>query len=150
MDTQKKSKIIRIVTFVALTIIVILAIVLTMYFVQKNDEKNNIDYINGEIGKTIENGSYYFKVYDLKSEEASEENVRLTIYIEIQAKEDVELNIDDFKLDNYALESQSGFNNSIKSGEKLDFQLNYVVKCDNKLLYLIYNNIKIALGEAHA
>ena len=150
MDTQKKSKIIRIVTFVALTIIVILAIVLTMYFVQKNDEKNNIDYISGEIGKTIENGSYYFKVYDLKSEGVDEENVRLTIYIEIQAKEDLELNIDDFKLDNYALESQSGFNNSINSGEKLDFQLNYVVKSDNKLLYLIYNNIKIALGEAHA
>ena len=150
MEETKKKKVIRIVTFVALTIVVILAVVLTMYFVQKNDKDKKIEYITGDINQTIENGSYNYKVYDLKSYQVEEGKARLVISIEIEAKEDLALNLSDFKVENYALESESGFKNSLNSGEKLDFQLNYVVKLDHKLLYLIYNNIKINLGEAHA
>ena len=87
MEETKKKKVIRIVTFVALTIVVILAVVLTMYFVQKNDKDKKIEYITGDINQTIENGSYNFKVYDLKSYQVEEDKARLVISIEIEAKE---------------------------------------------------------------
>ena len=150
MEAQKKKKVFRIGVFVALTIVVILAVVLTMYFVQKAEDKTKIEYKIGDVGTTIENGAYNFKVKDLKPDPIDDDHVKLQIYIEIEPNEDLNLNLADFKLSDYTLESQSGFNSSIKSGEKIEFQLNYVVKLDQELLYLIYNNIKIRLGEAHA
>ena len=149
MDTQKKSKIIRIVSLIALTVIVIAGIVLTVFFVQKT-EPPTIKYINGEVNKTIELDEYNFIVSKLNFEGVDDENVKMTITISIEAKEDTKIFIEDFKVNNYELESQSGFKETINSGEILEFQLNYVVKLDQELLYLIYNNIKIALGEAHA
>ena len=57
MEQQKKQKTIRIVSLVALTILVIVGVVLTMYFVQKADNK---EYIQGVIGQEIDTKDYVF------------------------------------------------------------------------------------------
>lgn len=152
MDDIKKKRYIRIVSLIALTIFVVTAIALTIYFVQKNDEKNKIEYISGDIGKDIEVTDLIFKVKDFKStsEGQADGYAKVTISIEIKAKETLDLKLEDFKLGDYAISSQSGFTSHIEKDNNSSFELNYVVKLDQKLLYIIYHNIKIALGEAYA
>ena len=152
MEESKKKKYIRIVSLIALTIFVIVGVALTIYFVQKKDNENKIEYILGEINKPIENEDVILTVKDFKSSSEGQKDgyAKVTIKIEVQAKKDMTILLSDFNLHNYALDSQNGFESELKKDNISAFELNYVVKLDQKLLYIIYNNIKIALGEAYA
>ena len=146
MEQTKKQKTIRIVSLIALTILVIVGVVLTIYFVQKADT-----IIVGEIGKEIENKDYTIKVTNFVCDNTDQETgfTKATITIEMKAKKNIKVNLSKFALGDYTLLSADGFKESLKKGDISQFELNYVVKVDQKLLYIIYNNIKIALGEAY-
>ena len=146
MEQTKKQKTIRIVSLIVLTILVIVGVVLTIYFVQKADT-----IIAGEIGKDIETKDYTFKVTNFVCDNTDQETgfTKATITIEIKAKKNIKVNLSKFALGDYTLLSADGFKDSLKKGDISQFELNYVVKVDQKLLYIIYNNIKIALGEAY-
>ena len=67
MSNDKKQTAIRIVGFIALTILVIVGVILTIYFVQKAEDNSKIEYINGQIGTRMELGDSYFTVTDVCS-----------------------------------------------------------------------------------
>ncbi len=148
MEQTKKQKTIRIVGLVVLTILVILGVFLTIYFVQKADNK---EYLTGEVGQEIDAGDYTFKVTNFvcDNQDRVDGCTKATISIEIKAKKNLKVKLSKFKLGEYTLLSEEGFKESIKKDDISQFELNYVVKVDQKLLYIIYNNIKIALGEAY-
>ena len=146
MEQTKKQKTIRIVGLVVLTILVILGVVLTIYFVQKADK-----VISGDIRQEIDTKNYTFKVTNFVCDrtEQADGYTKATISIEIKAKKNIKVDLSKFILGEYTLLSEEGFKESIKKDDISQFELNYVVKVDQKLLYIIYNNIKIALGEAY-
>ncbi|MBE5763417.1 MAG: hypothetical protein E7338_04265 [Clostridiales bacterium] len=145
MENTKKQKVIRIVGLVTLTILVIVGVILTVYFVQKADNSKVI----GQIGQTIEQDNYNYTVTNFKinKETATDEYVEVTTYITMEAKKNISVKIKDFSLNNYELKDAVSFPEKINKGEKASFELNWVVKKDSELLYLIYKNIRIALGE---
>ena len=146
MEQTKKQKTIRIVGLVVLTILVILGVVLTIYFVQKADK-----VISGGIRQEIDTKNYTFKVTNFVCDRTGQADgyTKATISIEIKAKKNIKVDLSKFSLGEYTLLSEEGFKESIKKDDISQFELNYVVKVDQKLLYIIYNNIKIALGEAY-
>lgn len=149
MGQKKKEKVLRIVGLVALTIIIIVGVVLTIYFVQKNSDEQVINYTSGEINQLIEKGSFNFKVINFETisqnVDAGESEVKVTV--EIRANEDISLSINDFNLNQYAYASQENFKNSLNKDETLSFSVNYVVKTNKELLFFIYKDIKISLGQ---
>ena len=146
---DKKQKRIRVIGLITLTVLVIVGVILAVYFTQKKENEGTIEYIKTSIGKTVEQDAYDFKVYDFKTSTDGQEEGEIfaSVYITITAKQDINLTLSDFSLGNYALKAQNGFKNDIKQGESLSFELNYVVKSNQELLYLIYKNIKVALGQ---
>lgn len=148
MEQEKKLKWIRIVGLITLTILVIVGVVLTMYFIQKKDTKEVVQYTQKQIGDAVEFDGYTYLVKDFKVlGENADDTSDVQIEIEIEATKDINISLDDFKLVEGTLQSHGGFNGEINSGDKITFKLIYVVKTDNKLLYLIYKNIKTALGQ---
>ncbi|MCR4875054.1 MAG: hypothetical protein K5923_04925 [Clostridia bacterium] len=146
---DKKQKRIRIIGLITLTILVVVGVILAIYFTQKKDNESQIEYINTEIKKVVEQDDYDFKVYDFKTtlDGQEEGSAYVSVYLTITAKKDINIALSDFSLGNYAIKSQNGFKNELKEGESLSFELNYVVKSNQELLYLIYKNIKVALGQ---
>ena len=151
MEQTKKQKTIRIVGFIALTILIVVGVILTIYFVQKADEAKNpqIDYIKGQINQKMESNDCYFTVTNFKTLSIDEQKSKANVQVEvkIEARQDMNLSITNFALDSGSYVSQEGFKETLEKDEILTFELNYVVKLDNSLLYLIYKNFKIALGE---
>ncbi len=152
MDNVKKQKVLRIVGLVVVTILVVVGIFLTIYFVQKSENEkkaNQIEYIQSEINKVVEQDGFNFIVKDMKilSQDEDEGTINIQLTIEIEAKEDMSISYTDFSIENSTYLSQNGLKDTISKGESLTFELNWVVKSSNKLLYLIYKNIKIALGQ---
>ena len=146
---DKKQKRIRVIGLITLTVLVIVGVILAVYFTQKNENDNKIEYINTEIGKIVECDAFDFRVtnFTYTSEGQDEGNVSLNVFVTIDAKQDMHLSLSDFSLNNSAVKAQNGFKNDINQGESLSFELNYVVKSNQELLYLIYKNIKVALGQ---
>ena len=144
MEQTKKQKYIRIVGLITLTILVVVGVVLAIYFTQKNDT-----VIAGQIGQKIEQDKYTFEVTSFKTNKETLDNgyVQCTTYITIEAKKDMKISLKDFSLNGNELKEAVGFKEKLKKGENLSFELNWVVKEDKELLYLIYKNLKIALGE---
>jgi len=147
MSNDKKQTAIRIVGFIALTILVIVGVILTIYFVQKAEDNSKIEYINGQIGTRMELGDSYFTVTDFKTISKDSEKAIVQVEVKIEAKESTSLSLSNFSLDSGTFLTEEGFKESLEKDEILTFELNYVVKLDNSLLYLIYKNFKIALGE---
>ena len=149
MEQAKKQKTIRIVGFIALTILVIVGVFLTIYFVQKAETDTQIEYIKGQIKKVNETADCYFTVTDFKtiSKDVDNNKAEVQVEIKVEAKKDMNLSLSDFGFDTGTYLSNVGFKETLEKGEILTFELNYVVKLDNSLLYLIYKNFKIALGE---
>ena len=147
MSNDKKQTAIRIVGFIALTILVIVGVILTIYFVQKAEDNSKIEYINGQIGTRMELGDSYFTVTDFKTISKDSEKAIVQVEVKIEAKESTSLSLSNFSLDGGTFLTEEGFKESLEKDEILTFELNYVVKLDNSLLYLIYKNFKIALGE---
>ena len=145
MENTKKQKVIRIVGLVTLTILVIVGVILTIYFVQKAENSK----VTGQIGQTIEQDNYYFTVTNFKTNKDSVDGdyIEVTTYITMEAKKNISVKIKDFSLNDYELKDAVSFPEKINKGEKASFELNWVVKKDSELLYLIYKNIRIALGE---
>ena len=144
MEQIKKQKYLRIVGLVTLTILVVVGVVLAIYFTQKNDT-----IITGQIGQRIVQEKYDFTVTNFTTDKESLKDgyYICTTYITIEAKKDMKISLKDFSLNGYELKEANGFKEKIKKGENLSFELNWVVKEDKELLYLIYKNLKIALGE---
>ena len=147
MSNDKKQTAIRIVGFIALTILVIVGVILTIYFVQKAEDNSKIEYINGQIGTRMELGDSYFTVTDFKTISKDSEKAIVQVEVKIESKESTSLSLSNFSLDSGTFLTEEGFKESLEKDEILTFELNYVVKLDNSLLYLIYKNFKIALGE---
>ncbi len=147
MSNDKKQTAIRIVGFIALTILVIVGVILTIYFVQKAEDDSRIEYVKGQIGTRMELGDSYFTVTDFKTISKDSEKALVQVEVKIEAKESTSLSLSNFSLDSGTFLTDEGFKESLEKDEILTFELNYVVKLDNSLLYLIYKNFKIALGE---
>ena len=94
MEQTKKQKTIRIVGLVALTILVIVGVILTIYFVQKADNK---EYITGEVNQEIETDDYIFKVTNFVCDNIDQPTgyTKAAISIEIKAKKDMKVKAGD-------------------------------------------------------
>lgn len=145
---DKKQKRIRIIGLITLTILVVVGVILAIYFTQKKDNENNqkIDYIVTDVNKVVNQDAFDFIATIDKDREIEGDSAHISLSVTISAKQDMNLVLSDFIVNNSTLESQNGFKNDIKSGESLSFELNFVVKT-NQSLYLIYKNIKVNLGE---
>ena len=154
MMDEKKQKRIRIVGLVVLTILVIVGIVLTIYFVQKNDSKNNEkkDYIKAQINQTVSLEKIDFTVTGVEFEPFNSEGlISMWVTVRIDAKEFFTDSLLSYQLRNVDEPyGQEGHKDYLYSGESSTFKVNFVVKDNQELLYLIYaGKIEIALGEAH-
>ena len=145
---DKKQKRIRVIGLITLTVLVIVGVILAIYFTQKKDNEDNqkVEYIVTQINETVNQDAFDLIVTNKKDGEIAGDNAHISVYVTISAKQDINLELSDFMVNNSTPESQNGFENDIKSGESLSFELNFVVKT-NQSLYLIYKNIKVNLGE---
>ena len=145
---DKKQKRIRVIGLITLTVLVIVGVILAIYFTQKKDNENNqkIEYIVTDVNKVVNQDAFDFIATIDKDAEIEGDIAHISLSVTITAKQDMNLALSDFIVNNSTLESQNGFKNDIKSGESLSFELNFVVKT-NQSLYLIYKNIKVNLGE---
>ena len=152
MEQAKKQKTIRIVGFIALTILVIVGVVLTVYFVQKGETNTKKGYINTQICQTVSLDKIDFTVTNIAFEPSyAEDVISVNLTINIDAKENYRDSLYNYGLSNGCEPfGEEGHKEALKAGESSTFKVNFVVKDNQELLYLIYaGKIKVALGEAH-
>lgn len=128
MDSRKKSRLLKGVGLIALTIIVVVSVFLTIYFVDKNSKFESVD-----IGYTIDTKYYDFTVENVDFTKNDEENSTLVVYISIVGKKDCKIKNNSFKMDNASLNEID--NIVIKEGETKNVELKFNISTQKVIPY---------------
>lgn len=155
MKLSFKAK--RNIGLIVLTLAVVLAVFLIVFFVNKADENNQIK--DAHIGQQLESKKLSFKVNDMKIKNsfadivASDGKCLMVVNVTATAKKDVELKRQDFSIEKgeqkYSESEEYNLLDSInlKSGQSVEFYLVFEV-AQNQMasFYLTAYNYKIDLG----
>lgn len=140
MGNIKNKKIF--IGLVILTIVVIAAVVLTVFLVNKYVD---VEPQTIEINKLAENDDYTFIVKSMKVEKY-ENFAKIELCIEINAKKTIRLKEKDFTVNGLKASSSEGFLTSISKGQKNEFKLYYDVS-STQVQFLKYDKYRVALGN---
>ena len=127
---------------IAITIVVVAAIVCVIYFV---DKYMDVELEQISINQEVQNDEYSFKVLDLQKEDSSEKTI-IRVNIVIEAKKSLKLKERDFKVNGVVPISSENFSSSLGENEKVEFSLYYEIESE-QLQFLEYDKYKVALGN---
>lgn len=127
---------------IAITIVVVAAIVCVIYFV---DKYMDVELEQISINQEVQNDEYSFKVLNLQKEDTSEKTI-IRVDIVIEAKKSLKLKESDFKVNGAVPISNENFSSSLGENEKVEFSLYYEIESE-QLQFLEYDKYKVALGN---
>lgn len=127
---------------IAITIVVVAAVVCVIYFV---DKYMDVELEQISINQEVQNDEYSFKVLDLQKEDSSEKTI-IRVNIVIEAKKSLKLKERDFKVNGAVPISSENFSSSLGENEKVEFSLYYEIESE-QLQFLEYDKYKVALGN---
>lgn len=127
---------------IAITIVVVAAIVCVIYFV---DKYMDVELEQISINQEAQNDEYSFKVLNLQKEDTSEKTI-IRVDIVIEAKKSLKLKESDFKVNGAVPISSENFSSSLGENEKVEFSLYYEIESE-QLQFLEYDKYKVALGN---
>lgn len=127
---------------IAITIVVVAAIVCVIYFV---DKYMDVELEQISINQEAQNDEYSFKVLNLQKEDTSEKTI-IRVNIVIEAKKSLKLKESDFKVNGAVPISSENFSSSLGENEKVEFSLYYEIESE-QLQFLEYDKYKVALGN---
>lgn len=127
---------------IAITIVVVAAVVCVIYFV---DKYMDVELEQISINQEAQNDEYSFKVLDLQKEDTSEKTI-IRVNIVIEAKKSLKLKEKDFKVNGAVPISSENFSSSLGKNEKAEFSLYYEIESE-QLQFLEYDKYKVALGN---